>query len=71
MIAHACSLFIYLGVKERNIFPSDFFFAFVVATVVFYSIFLFLYIPLLVLVVRIHIIRTRTAQHVYQYITLQ
>lgn len=69
MIAQACSLFFFfLGVKVRNIFPSVFLLSW---QRLFYSIFLFLYIPLPVLVVRIHIIRTRTAQHVYQYITLQ
>ena len=68
MIAQACSLVFFLGVKERNIFPSVFLLSW---QRLFYSIFLFLYIPLPVLVVRIHIIRTRTAQHVYQYITLQ
>ena len=68
MIAQACSLVFFLGVKERNIFPSVFLLSW---QRLFYSIFLFLYIPLPVLVVRIHIIRTRMAQHVYQYITLQ
>lgn len=53
---------------ERNMFPN-------VSLLSWQRLFLFYFSvslhPLPVLVVRIHIICTRTAQHVYQYVTLQ